>query len=73
MNSFFDFKATNCRKIIIRLSEHSNDGNYDYDLSYEDFVSYFDLDQIRNKGLTHEQLHKLNNLINAGQNYYLYP
>lgn len=73
LNSFFDFKATNCRKIIIRLSEHSNDGNYDYDLSYEDFVSYFDLDQIRNKGLTHEQLHKLNNLINAGQNYYLYP
>lgn len=48
----WDFNSTNYRKIVIRLSDHPNDNDYEYDLDYDDFTYYFSLDKIKKEKLS---------------------
>ena len=62
----WDFNSTKYRKIVIRLSDHPNEGDYDYDLDYDDFIRNFNLEKIKNNGLSHKQMQQLDELIDDG-------
>lgn len=63
----WDFSSTNYRKIVIRLSDHPNEDDYEYDLNYDNFTSYFNLEKIKKDGLSHAQMQYLNELIDDGK------